>query len=119
MYLIQHEGIPSIYYLTLIPLWDSQVALDFDPPSPVLRLNLILTYGCLLFLCSPVDRLLRLRLFKFPVVSTEYPFYLIKMVTKTLFYFLSLLVGFPHHVRRRSSDSRRQPHSPTTLVVAT
>jgi len=48
----------------------------------------------------------------------DYPFYLIKMVTETLFCCLRLLVGLLHQVRCRFLESRRQqPHYPITVVV--
>ena len=41
-----------------------------------------------------------------------------KMATAILLSF-SLLVGHCHRLRRRSFDSRRQPHYPITVVVRT
>ena len=48
----------------------------------------VLTYSCLLFHCSPVDRFLRLWLFMVPVVSTDYPFLLVKWQPVSFFVFL-------------------------------
>jgi len=50
----------------------------------LLQLKPIVTYGCLHFLFSPVDCVLRLSLFAVPVMSPDYLFYLVKMVTETL-----------------------------------
>jgi len=53
-----------------------------------------------------------------PVVSTDYSFLAVKWQLVSFFLF-SLAVGFLHRLHPRVFNSRRQPHYPNTVVVAT
>ena len=53
-----------------------------------------------------------------PVVSTDYPILDVNWQPRS-FGLFSLPVGPRHRLRRRSFDSRRQPHYPITVVVGT
>jgi len=119
MNLVPNRGAPSFYLPGLFTRRESQVALDFDPPHACRATQVPFRRMVIFFFpFSLFDRFLHLSFFDGSRGKHGLPNFGRKLATAILWSF-SLPLGSHHRLRRRSFDSRRQPHYPLTVVVGT